>query len=819
MIGVRIRRAVLGLFAVLLLLAMTGALIVYLLTRASMPVLDGDVAMPGLQTPVTVTRDARGTVAIRAATWVDGARALGFVHGQERFFEMDLTRRSAAGELSALLGADTLAMDKEKRPHRFRARMAAQWQRLPAEDKTILTVYAEGVNAGLRSLAVRPWQYLLLNTAPEPWREEDSLLVIAEMYYVLQSRNMQDAFDEAALRQVAGDRLFNWLKPRGGHWDAALDGSVLAEAPMPSADELNTRINTRIKPPGGNHRASAIDLQAQQVAAKMATIEDSEFKPGSNNWAVSGALSAHGAPILADDMHLSLSVPNIWFRGEVHVQRGPDGMPARIAGVTLPGVPGFVVGSNGHVAWGFTSAEGDWFDWVPVQRSADGHSYIDGDKTIPFDTVQETIAVRAAAPVRLDVRNTRWGPVLRTWRGRDYALNWLAHWPGSIDAKLEGMMFANTIDAALKIAQTSGVPQQNILIVDRDGGMAWTIAGRLPARQRSRFGEPRKGFTPAGEVPVAWLSTGLYPQIRNPAGGRLWTANSRQLGGSEGEKIGEGRGDLGARSQQIRDRLHEAEKFDEASLYAIQLDDQARFMKHWVELVGRIAAKQPERTGFSDVQRIIAGWNGRAGSDQAAYAISRRFRIMVVQRLKSTWFNACAPDLDVLDVQLRLDGRMEYPVWAAISARAPHLLPTPFATWDDFLSHELSVVVSELQSKYGTLDQATWGNVNTANIRHPIAGAAPRLLDWLNMPATPLSGDNHMPHVATRTDGASERMIVSPGREERGILTMPGGQSGHPLSPFYGAGHQDWLNGIPTPLLAGEARHSMVLQPHAFVRE
>lgn len=789
-------------FAILFGLLLVGVLVIYLAARGSMPILDGQISLNKLQMPTTITRDANGTVAIRTETWADGARALGFVHGQERFFEMDLTRRSAAGELSALLGGETLAMDKEKRPHQFRVRMAEQWRRLPAEDKKILTIYAEGVNAGLNSLSVRPWQYLLLGENPDAWREEDSLLVVAEMYYVLQSRNIQDAFAEAALRQSAGDRLFNWLKPRGGRWDGALDGSVLTQSSMPTIDEINTRKIRHV-----NRWQASVNLGAEFQAG---LADNSDFKPGSNNWAVSAAISKHGIPILADDMHLALSVPNIWFRGEIHIRRAPDGSPTRVTGITLPGVPGFVVGSNGHVAWGFTSAEGDWFDWVPIQRSTDGHGYVDDGKTIQFDIVQEVIAVSGAPSVTINVKRTLWGPVMRTWHGNEYALNWLAHWPNSINAKLEDMLFTKTADAAIKVAQDSGVPQQNVLIVDKHGGMAWTIAGRLPVRRRLRLGEPRKGFTPPAELPIAWLPTNQYPLIKNPQNGRLWTANSRQLGGIAGEKIGEGRGDLGARSQQIRDRLNEADQFDEFGLHAIQLDDEARFMKHWMKLVSNIATQSPDRPAFADVNRIVTTWNGKASADQAAYAIARVFRFKVMETLRTTWVNACAPNLRL---HVRWDGRMEYPVWAAISERPQHLLPMPFATWDDFLAHELSLVISELVPKYESLDRARWGDLNKANIVHPISQAAPKLLGWLNMPPTPLSGDNHMPRVATKTDGASQRLVVSPGREEQGILTMPGGQSGHPLSPFYGAGHSDWLNGVPTPLLAGEVRHRLVLEP------
>ena len=794
---INLRRVAAGVFVLIL----TVCAVVMTLIWASTPQLSGAADLAGLSAVVQVDRDQNGTVVIKARNWLDAARTIGYVHAQERFFEMDLTRRSAAGELSALFGTETLAMDKAKRVHRFRMRMRQNWDKLPANDKKILSVYAEGVNAGLRALPVRPWQYLLVSASPEPWREEDSLLVIAEMYYVLQSRNINESYAEALLRERIGDKLFNWMKPRGGSFDATLDGSVWPPAEMPSVAEIDTR---------SVHFAPTKVTSKATTSKELVVARDDEFKPGSNNWAVSAARSRHGVPMIADDMHLALSVPNIWFRSQFELKEGADGKPARLAGISLPGVPGLVVGSNGAVAWGFTSAEGDWFDWIPVRESTDGSQYMDGSQSRQFEVINELIAVRGRPDVMLAIRHTPLGPVIHAHGGRAFVLNWMAHWPGAIDAKLEEMLWTTDVDAAILVAQSSGVPQQNILIADAAGNIAWTIAGRLPERRKSNAGGPRKGFSASDEVPKSWMFREAYPLIKNPADGRLWTANSRQLGGAEGEKIGEGRGDLGARAQHIRDRLREQDTFDEAALHGIQRDTEARLLKRWVSLVGRIAENQSQRTGFGEVKRIVAGWNGRAGADQAAYTIARTFRINIEEKLKNTWIEAAAPDFKH---HVPRDGRMEYAVWRAVSEQPMHLLPLRFKSWDEFLTQELADVIAQFNLRYGSLEAATWGRINAANITHPISEALPWLGHWLNMPATPLDGDNHIPMVATKKDGASQRMVVAPGREASGILSMPGGQSGHPLSPFYGAGHRDWLDGTPTPFLAGPARNTMMMRP------
>ena len=779
------------LIAAVVSLILAVAIAAWFAVRASLPTLDGDIKLASLTALVTLARDADGTVTIAAQNSHDAMRALGYVHAQERFFEMDLARRSAAGELSALLGAATLSMDKEKRLHRMRARMSAQYQAASAEDRAWITAYTDGVNNGLNAFPIRPWQYLLLRSQPEAWREVDSLLVLAEMYFMLQGNPIDKRFSEIQLRKMLGDRAFDWLQPLGGEWDAALDGSILPAVALPSAVEIDVR-------------------KFPPYSIKTGALGNGEWDQfiGSNNWAIAGARTAHGGAMFAGDMHLGLGVPGIWFRAQVTIGTGEKAK--RIVGVTLPGVAQVVAGSNGDVAWGFTNSYGQWFDWVALPKT--------GDDNQPVSVHREVISVKGGDNVELDVRETKFGPILREDNDYRYALWWALYLDGGAINRVAPMMFAQSIDEAIGIAHLTPTPHQNVLVADKVGNIAWTILGRIP--DRAAPGVTRGKLTPIESLPTGWLPSAKYPLIKNPPDGQLWTANSRQMSGAAGDTIGEGGFDLGARAGQIRDRLRESlrerPKLSETDLYAIQLDSESRFLKRWSVLAQSVAGTN-EKTAA--IAAELRRWNGRADADQTGHRIVRAFRERVQIQLWLAWLNASdrqparVADLQARYSAYRFDARFEYPVWQALSVRPMHLLPPPYANWDEFLAAQIAEVHDELVASNGNLRDATWGKRNMATIRHPFSRAMPFLSRFLDMPSAPQSGDSHMPRVAGNTFGASQRLVVSPGREEQGILTVAGGQSGHPLSPFYGAGHQGWLEGRATPLLAGETRHMIRFSP------
>ena len=306
--------------------------------RGSLATLDGELHLAGLSAPVTVERDALGSATVRAANEADAVRALGYLHAQERFFEMDLLRRSAAGELSELFGERALPRDRAVRVHRMRARVHENLAAIAGDRLPLLQAYTDGVNAGLRDLRSRPWPYLLLRTQPRPWTPEDTGLAGYAMFFDLQDETNSRELALLRIRQVVPPALYALITTDGSRWDAPLVGQARGDAALPPAAQLDLRrlpVPERETPHGVSEPAA----------------------PGSNNFAVDGALTADGRAILANDMHLGLRAPNLWFRARLqYVDAAAPGGRVDVAGFTLPGTPLVVVGSNRHVAWGFTNS-------------------------------------------------------------------------------------------------------------------------------------------------------------------------------------------------------------------------------------------------------------------------------------------------------------------------------------------------------------------------------------------------------------------------------------------------------------------------------
>lgn len=773
------------------------------LLRGSLPELEGEAALAGLAAPATIQRDALGVVTIDAASQADAMRALGYVHAQERYFEMDLMRRTAAGELAELFGPVAVDIDRQHRMHRMRARVMADLDAFANGQQAILQAYTDGANAGLADLKVRPWPYLLLRQSPRRWEPADSALAGYAMYFDLQDARNSRELALWKIRQAVPPALYRLLAHDGSAWDAPLSGPARGDAALPTADELDLRKLASV--------AAASGLQEADV-------------PGSNNFAVAGALTADGRAIVADDMHLGLRAPNVWFRARL---RYPDaaapGGRVDVSGFTLPGLPAVIVGSNGHVAWGFTNSYIDTADFAYLP--AIGPDAGDGHAEHP-----ETIQVAGAAPERITVQESAWGPILQQNEdGSALALRWTAHLPGAIGLAFSGLASAGSLDEALSVADRIGMPAQNLVIGDSQGRIAWRLIGGRPGRSNGCRPEE------IANAPVAAASAGLpppspptdqrhdpcdswnasfdhAPAVIDPADGRVWTANSRVVDDAVLARVGDGGYDLGARAQQIRDGLFARERFSEADLLAVQLDDRALFLERWYRLLRQVV----ENSQDPALQRIEAAsrtWEGRAVTASASYRLARGFRGHV---LDAAYAGLIAPARAALGedfIEPKLP-QFEGVLWPLVSERPAHLLSPQYESWEALLVEAAQKLEAELSEQGPELGERSWGERNTAAICHPLAGAVPLLgKRWLCMPPDPLPGDNNMPRVQGPKFGASQRMVVAPGHEADGIAHMPGGQSGHPLSPFWGAGHDDWVQGRPTPFLPGEAVHSLTLRP------
>jgi len=785
-------RLLLRISIVALTLAVLISVTAWLLVRASLPQLDGDVEVAGLSLPATIRRDDAGIPVITAANREDLAYASGFAHGQDRFFQMDLIRRQAAGELAELFGSDAVETDKRHRFHRFRALARQVLENANDTDRRVIERYADGVNAGLESLAVRPFEYLLIRKQPREWRPEDSVIVVYAMFMRLNdSRARKDVRRGLAHRVLPAD-VYAWLYPDGTPWDAPLMGDARGVRPFPTHDVYVVRRQQSDAPPANEKGRPPLD--------------------GSNNWAVSGALTTTGRALVSNDMHLGLSTPNIYYQARL-IQTGDQARD--VTGVMLPGTPFVVAGSNGSVAWGYTNSYGDWSDAVVVQPGYAPNSYRTPGGDMEFVVHRESIQVHGGEPVEYEIRETIWGPVDdgANYPDGEIAISWIAHKPTAVNLQIMKLETVTSVAEALDVANTIGMPPQNFVSGDAGGNIGWTIAGQIPVKTSYDPMVPADWSQQGGWT--GWRSADEYPRVVNPGDGRLWSANARVADGRALEIIGDGGYDLAARANQIRDALLDKDTFTPEDMLKIQFDDRAIFLARWREL---LLSLLDEETIGSDVdlleyRRLIEDWIPRAATESVGYRLVRGFRLEVRSRV---FHGLMGPVRDEYDgpINTLIGNQFEAPLWQLVTQQPLHLLPANYKNWDGLMLAAIRDNIDWFDNMYSTpLADRTWGEYNTATIQHPLSRAIPALEDWLDMPRDALNGDSNLPKAQGPGFGASERFSVSPGDEQNGLMHMPTGQSGHPMSDFYRKGHNDWLHGRPSPFLPGEAAYSLTLMP------
>lgn len=751
------------------LLAAIG--IVAYLASAGEPV---PTSLPGLGAPASAALDALGIPTVEAASELDAYRVEGWYHARDRFGSMDLFRRAAAGELSELVGTATLAADRERRTLGLRRVAEAAFARLPERHRQALEAYTAGVNAGLAARERPPAEHAAFALAPTPWRPEDSLLVVLS----LSLRLHEDAFVETrlgpALAQLPSGSI-EFLLGVGGcespvAGPAGRDGESI---PIPGPEVLDLRV-PRAAPGGDGPDAN-------------------ERTPGSNAFAIAGRRTAHGGAILAGDMHLSLAVPGIWYRIEL---AWPG---TRLMGFSLPGVPGIVAGSNGEVAWTFTNLNGDFLDHVIVEvdpqdptrmRVPEGHE--------SFGTRVESIAVRGAKPESIEVRTTRWGPVVGIdAEGRPLARRWTLTEGGGLDLGLIDMAGAGSVEHALDIAAAWAGPAQNVLVAGRDGRIGWTISGRLPRRRGLDGMTPRSWA--GGECGWdGWIEEDARPRIVDPADGFLVSANQRPLP----DAIVGAMGTLwppADRARRIRERLEAGPTgsdapWDEPAVADIQLDTRVRRLERWRD-VGLRAIETggvDSDPGLAALRAPLAAWDGHADLDADVVELLDAFRRGTARSLRDAFVAAGYPAMGTLPLPDLVPLRLA-------EARPPHLLPPPSPDWDAFLRDRLVAAAQDLRAKG---PPRAWGEANRLAIAHPLA-ANPLLAMRMKAPSDPQPGHVLAVRVASPAFGASQRMVVSPGHESKGLFSMPLGQSGDPLDGHFLDHHASWKDGKAVPFRAG----------------
>ena len=790
----KLRRSLLWLLLALILLPVLAAGGAWLWARASLPQTEGEIALAGLTAPAEILRDADGIVTIRAASRADAAFALGYAHAQDRLWQMDFMRRTGAGRLSEVAGEATLGLDRFMRGLGFYRVAEANLEALSPETLAQLEAYSAGVNAFIEDPGgPLPPEFLLLRYEPEPWRPADSV-VWGRLMALQLSGNWRQELTRLRLAQTLTPEQIDFLWP-----DYPSDAPVAIE-----------RVNALLEAPAPG-------------ATRLAEILPWDLAPkkASNSWALSGALTATGSPILANDPHLGLSAPGHWYLARIET---PDGV---LAGVTAPGVPFVIIGRNSHIAWGFTTTEGDTQDLFIERLSESQENHYDtpeGPK--PFEMREETIRVRDGRPVSMIVRATRHGPVLSDFQvgmadvlepRQVMALAWpsLAPDDRTSDA-LAGLNRARDWDDFLAAMRLFHSPQQTVIYADRSGTIGLVAPARIPRRKAGDGRTPVPGWSGAYD----WLGLLPFedlPQTRDPADGSIVAANNRMADDGKDQLVNpDWRNPY--RAERIEALLADLDKSDLADNERIQLDIRSmaaeRLLPRFLELTE------------------AAGGQGAILAELAAWDL-RMDRRRPEPLIFAAWLDAVNQALlaDELGVSMRDFAWPNPTLIEAILTDAPawcdDIKSQPSESCAETVASALERALLDLGATYGD-DRAAWrwGEAHRAPMAHPLFGRIPVLRDLVggaietdggaitvNRGAMPFDGpfERRFEHI----HGSGLRVVYDLADLERSRFMIAAGQSGHPLSPHYLGFTERWRDGAYLRLAAPSGPvDRLTLRPH-----
>jgi penicillin G amidase len=757
-----LRRLVLAVVLVPLALAVSG----YLWLRSSLPQTTGTVSLPGLHAAVAVTRDAAGVPTIRAADDHDAAFAMGYLHAQERLFQMDLQRRYAAGRLSEILGTRSVGVDRSMRTLGLYRAAERAYERLDGPVREALEAYAAGVNASIdgRRLAL-PVEYYVLGAAPERWRPADTLAWGKMMALQLSGNYRLELLRARMLQHVTPEQLHQLYPDYPKDAPVALGdlAALYRDGSLPSLD----RLYASLPDTAGPIRAS-------------------------NNWVVDGAHSASGKPILADDPHLGFSAPGTWYLARIETPT------VRVAGGTAPGAPFVIIGHNDRVAWGFTTTNSDVEDlFVERLDPADPSRYLAPDGPRPFTVRTERIVVRGAEPVSLEVRSTRHGPVIsdgaadvRAPAGHVIALQaTFLDEDDPEDRSAQAFWDLNRADSAAAVERafrTYLAPQQNMVYADVDGTIGFLAAARIPIRRKGDGWLPVPGWT--GEYDwVGYVPFEELPRTVNPPSGHLVSANNKIVPDSYPHFIGRD-WDIPNRAQRIEELLRATPVQSPDASAAIQADTLSLMAKDLLPLMLKIAPGRDARAAAA-LDRLER-WNLRMDDNEVGPLLFTAW----LRELNRALF---ADDLgevfeDWWDVRpLVVKGVLtEHPVWCDDRATAAT------ESCGDQLALSLTRALDFLAQRYGDdMAKWTWGRAHVAVFNHPILSQVPLLRDIADAAIPSPGGYDTVNRGATgirnaaqpfaHIHGAGLRMIVDLADPASARFMIVPGQSGNPLSAHY----------------------------------
>jgi penicillin amidase len=669
-------------------------------------------------------------------------------------------------------------------------------RQLPQDQTDILAAYAAGVNYVIDHLSSPPFEFRVLRYRPARWRMEDSILVVLGMFEVLSRQGEDEERMLSVMEETLPQNVVAFLTPDTDRYTEALLEGTASRRPMQPipVDALAT-----LRRPVERHSEQPSGI----VRARDSGV-------GSNAWAAAHPRTTDGRAILANDMHLDITVPNIWYWSQIHYG------DVALTGVTLPGVPGMVAGASAHLAWGFTNVQGDFLDLVAVEVNPDdADEYRIHQGWQRFGMRHETIKVRGGDDVQVGVKTTIWGPVARKpLLDQPVAIRWTALDPTAVDLGLLALEQARSLEDGIMMMNRAGGPPLNALVVDETGRIAWTYTGRIPMRQgfdgaTSRsWAEGETGWT-------GYIAPEALPRLVDPPAGFLVSANNRALGQEYPYVIGH---DFvnGYRAYRVAERLQAMDGIGERDMLNLQLDTVSRFYADYQQLALAVLTPQAisDKPALEEVRRTLEAWDGRADVDSLGIGLLSRFRQVLAQAVFTPFLASC----------LQRDPTFTYawahidtPLQQLLAERIPQVLPDPlrYASWEAFILGNLEESVRQVKAQYTvtSLRDLTWGRMNRRRFHHPFSRAFSALGWLLDIGGDELAGCSFCVRVTHGSLGASMRLVISPGRPQEALMHMPGGQSGHPLSPHYHDLHAAWVQGVPLALSATVPQHTLRLLP------
>jgi penicillin amidase len=783
----------------LLIAALCG--VAYWYMRSAQPALDGRVALAGLRAPVTMVRDSRGIPHITAGNLHDLYLAQGFAMAQDRLWQMDLLRRLGEGRLAAVFGPAALPLDERTRRLGLNRAINAEAAHLPPKEAAVLGAFAQGVNDDIARRSFRlPLEFWLLRYRPRQWRPKDTLALAAYMFRDLAS-DYKKTLERESFTAVLGPALEAEAFPQTSPWD------VIPGGPLPPPLQRGM-----LGPRRGRFGRGYFGRRFPAPPVFPAPApRPARPRGGSNAWAISGAHSFDGRPILANDPHLQFQVPGLWWAVELATPQ------FRVAGVAIAGVPGVIVGHNQHIAWGVTNTNAGVQDLYRLPAGA------------PTESWRETILVRGARPVAFTVPATPQGwPIVAHDAGGRLALVWTLYAPGalqSIQVFLALDQARNWQEFEAALARFPG-PAQNFMYADTAGNIGFQVAGWVPLRHGYDGSVP----VPADDPRYAWhgwIPFAQLPHVLNPPSGMLATANGRVTPNHAPYTLSTD-WDAPNRTRRIYQLLEELPRWNASAMLRVQTDvvseedfDFAR------ALLAAGQAESARGVRLDATTRRALGllrfFSGAMGHGSSAPTLAYMTRKELVRQVLAAKVGVA------LARDYRWDESPVFAQWLLATKPAQWLPPTYAAPgaggWDALLIHCLDNVVARTTLNAGDLH---WGRYQTLSILHPVYSRIPYLRRFADLGPVEINGSRltvkQARNVAlgARNDlGPSMRFVADLGDWDRSMLTLVAGESGEVFSPHYRDQFEPYLRGFGLPLwftpqaVAAHARHTLHLLPAA----